>query len=98
MKPLIKKQAEIVPFIYTEDAFPELLVKTTNKTNNEHGTIKHLNKLTLVEKFKSKQFRSVELVAFDTLTDYAVQLAIMIKSEMQHGLHQTTNVALVQGN
>ena len=60
LKPLIKKQAEIVPFIYTEDAFPELLVKTTNKTNNEHGTIKHLNKLTLVEKLKSKYNEDIE--------------------------------------
>jgi len=58
----------------------------------------HQIKSLIVEKLKSKQFRSVELVAFDTLTDYAVQLAIMIKSEMQHGLHQTTNVGLVQGN
>lgn len=60
LKPLIKKQAEIVPFIYTEDAFPELLVKTTNKTNNEHGTIEHLNKLTLVEKLKSKYNEDIE--------------------------------------
>ena len=32
----------------------------------------HQIKSLIVEKFKSKQFRSVELVAFDTLTDYAV--------------------------
>lgn len=59
-KPLIKKQAEPVPFIYTEDAFPELLVKTSNKINNQNGTNEELNKLTLVEKLKSKYNENIE--------------------------------------
>lgn len=60
LKPPVIKEAESVPFIYTEDAFPELLVKTTNKTNNQPDTNEELHKMTLVEKLKSKYNEDIE--------------------------------------
>lgn len=52
----------------------------------------------IVDKFKSKAHKTIQLVAYDHQIDQAVQLAIMIKNELQHGLHQTTQVQLVQGS
>ena len=52
----------------------------------------------IVDQFKAKNFLTVELVALDCMIDTAVQLAIMIKNELQHGLHQTTHLSLVQSN
>lgn len=60
LKPVIIKETETVPFVYTEDAFPELLIKKSNKINNKNDTNEDLNKLTLVEKLKSKYNEDIE--------------------------------------
>jgi hypothetical protein len=37
-------------------------------------------------------------MAKDSLIDEAVQLSIVIKNEVQHGLHQTTKISLAPRN
>jgi len=46
------------------------------------------------DKLKSKYLRTVILLARDSYIDEAVQLSIVIKNEVMHGLHQTTTLSL----
>ena len=52
----------------------------------------------ILQKINSKAIRSIVLNGRENSIDEVVQLAIVIKNEIVHGLHQTTKVYLVPQN
>lgn len=57
-----------------------------------------LERDTILSIFKDRVYKTVVIVAHDSLIDQAVQLAISVKNEQQHGLHQVTKMSLVQNS
>ena len=52
----------------------------------------------ILQKINSKAIRSIVLNGRENSIDEVVQLAIVVKNEIVHGLHQTTKVYLVPQN
>ena len=67
---------------------------TANFNLNNGPSTEELKNI-IQERLKSKHLRTVVLFARDSYIDEAVQLSLVVKNEVMHGLHQTTRFSLV---